>query len=70
LGYKVNSVELDNLGWDLEVIRKQTILTILRVEVKGKSGSNISVDLTPNEYKKMMLYKNSYRLAVVTNVLN
>ncbi len=70
MGYKVNSVELDNLGWDLEVIRKQTILTILRVEVKGKSGSNISVDLTPNEYKKMMLYKNSYRLAVVTNVLN
>lgn len=67
LGYEVTSVEAENVGWDLEVKRKRTIF---RVEVKGTSGSNISVDLTPNEYKNMQLYKNSYRLAIVTNALS
>ncbi|MGG7195408.1 DUF3883 domain-containing protein [Clostridium butyricum] len=66
LGYEVKSVEKDNVGWDLEVKRKRTLF---RVEVKGTSSSNISVDLTPNEYKNMQIYKNSYRLAIVTNAL-
>lgn len=66
LGYEVKSVEVDNVGWDLEVERKRTLF---RVEVKGTSGSNIAVDLTPNEYKNMKLYKDSYRLAIVTNAL-
>ncbi|MBU3214798.1 DUF3883 domain-containing protein [Clostridium estertheticum] len=68
LGYEVKSVEADNVGWDLEVIGKETLF---RVEVKGTSGRNIAVDLTPNEYKhmNMLLYKNSYRLAIVTEAL-
>ena len=66
LGYEVESKESEKVGWDLEVKRKRTIL---RVEVKGISGGIISVELTPNEYKKMMQYKDSYRLAIVTNAL-
>lgn len=66
LGYEVKSVEKDNVGWDLEVKRKRTLL---RVEVKGTSGNNISVDLTPNEYENMQLHKSSYRLAIVSTAL-
>lgn len=66
LGYEVRSVEADNIGWDLEIKRKKTVF---RVEVKGKSGRDISVNLTPNEYKNLQLYKNSYRLAIVTYAL-
>lgn len=66
LGYEVKSVENDNVGWDLEVKRNKTIF---RVEVKGKLGSEILVNLTPNEYINMNKYKDSYRLAIVTNAL-
>lgn len=66
LGYTINSVEADNVGCDLEArINK----TILRVEVKGTSSENISIELTPNEFNKMQEYRDSYRLAVVTNTL-
>ena len=64
-GYKCKSVESENKGWDLEVRKGKEKLY---VEVKGLSGSEISVDLTCNEYKHM--HKNSrYRLAVVTDCL-
>ncbi|WP_190285273.1 DUF3883 domain-containing protein [Clostridium sp. JN-1] len=66
LGYDVKSVEKDNVGWDLEVKQKRTLL---KVEVKGTSSGDVSVELTSNEYKNMNLYKDSYRLAIVTNVL-
>ena len=67
LGYDVKSVETDNVGWDLEVRLKRMLL---RVEVKGTSSSDILVNLTPNEYKNMQLYKESYRLAILTSALN
>lgn len=64
--FMVSSVESENLGWDLEAVYKQVKL---RIEVKGLSGNIISVEITPNEYKKMQEYIESYRLAIVTNCL-
>lgn len=66
LGYTVESVEKDNLGWDLEATSGKTLL---RVEVKGLSGSVFSVELTPNEFKAFAEQADAYRLAVVTNAL-
>lgn len=66
LGYLVDSVEKDNVGWDLDAVlgRRE-----LRLEVKGLSGAALVVDLTPNEYRAMKEYRDSYRLCVVTNAL-
>ena len=66
-GFIVKSVEHENLGWDLEALREGIEL---KIEVKGLSGNILSVDLTPNEYKNMKKYKDSYRLCVVTECLN
>lgn len=65
-GYIVDSVEKDNVGWDLVAVRGQETL---RLEVKGVSGADICVELTPNEYAKMQEYCDSYRLCVVTSAL-
>lgn len=67
MGFDIKSVEKENLGWDLEAIYKKTKL---RIEVKGLSGSNLSVEITPNEYSMMNEYMDSYRLCVVINCLN
>jgi hypothetical protein len=37
--------------------------------VKGLSGLQIVVDLTPNEYAAMQRHRDSYRLCVVPNAL-
>jgi hypothetical protein len=66
LGYRVDSVERDNLGWDLEAALGQRLL---RLEVKGLSGPQIVVDLTLNEYAAMQEYRDSYRVCVVTNAI-
>lgn len=66
LGYRVDSVEQDNVGWDLNAVLKTRRL---RLEVKGFSGSQIVVELTPNEYAAMKCYQESYRVCVVTNAL-
>ena len=67
--YKVISKEKYNLGWDLEARRsnKPTLL----IEVKGLSGDRVSIELTPNEYEKMISteHRDSYVLFVVTNCL-
>lgn len=65
-GYKVRSVERDNLGWDLEA---ETEGHTLLVEVKGLSGSQLAVSLTPNEYRAMgrVSLRPRYRLFVVTS---
>ncbi len=65
-GYSVESVEKDNVGWDLEATSGKTLL---RIEVKGLSGSVFSVELTPNEYRAFGQQSDAYRLAVVTNAL-
>ena len=66
LGYTVDSVENDNVGWDLEAVYEGSKLLI---EVKGLSGSDLSVELTPNEYEQMERNRDSYRLCVVTAAL-
>ena len=66
LGYEIESVEKDNLGWDLVA---KSSKRELRIEVKGLSGSVFFVELTPNEYKAFSEKKEDYRLAVVVNAL-
>jgi hypothetical protein len=63
--YAVRSVEGDRIGWDLEA--KSGDVTLL-IEVKGLSGGEINVELTPNEYQKMMSPKlrRRYVMYVVT----
>jgi hypothetical protein len=68
LGYNVRSVEVDNKGWDLEAVHRQTGV-LLRLEVKGLSGSSVTVEMTPQEYKMMRSHRQSYRVCVVTNSL-
>ena len=67
-GYKIHSVESENKGWDLEAYKGKSIL---RIEVKGLSGSNLSVHITENEYSQMKSAKNdNNRLCVVTNAVS
>jgi hypothetical protein len=66
LGYEVTSVEQENLGWDLQARYGNREL---KLEVKGLSGANVDVQLTPNEYKAMSDHRNDFRLCVVTRVL-
>lgn len=65
----VDSVEKDNVGWDLNILGGDVEL---RVEVKGLSGDAMCVELTPNEYTAMMRpqYRSSYVVYVVTNALH
>lgn len=65
-GYTVTSVERDRAGWDLEAVSESHRLL---VEVKGLSGRQVSVGLTPNEYKMMRAKVNrkAYRLFIVTS---
>ena len=66
---EVRSVELDAKGWDLEVFSGTAPLL---VEVKGLMSSETLVcELTPNEYKQMMLPINQHRyiIYVVNNAL-
>jgi len=66
-GYAVYSVEKDNVGWDLEANYKKKKL---RIEVKGLSGKNIAVGLTPNEYEAFDKNSDDYRLCIVYSALN
>lgn len=49
--HRVESVEKDGFGWDLEAFADDG--GFLKVEVKGLSGKDLVVELTPNEYLKM-----------------
>lgn len=67
-GYKIYSVESENKGWDLEAYKGKSTL---RIEVKGLSGSDLSVHITKNEYSQMKSANNdNYRLCVVTNAVS
>ncbi len=66
LGYEVKSVEKDNIGWDLEATRGKNIL---RIEVKGLSGSIRNIELTPNEYLAFSQRAGDYRLAIISDAL-
>jgi Domain of unknown function (DUF3883) len=66
LGYSVKYCDADNLGWDFEA---KKAATTLHLEVKGLSGDNAVVELTPNEYKAMQERPSSYQVCIVTNAL-
>ena len=68
IGYTIDSVEKDNRGWDLEAISGKKKLLL---EVKGLSGEELFVELTPNEYSALSDSdkKDSYRLCVVSTAL-
>lgn len=66
LGYEVNSVERDNVGWDLNATNGDIHL---KLEVKGLSGGEIATELTPNEYFHLKNEKGNYRLCIVFNAL-
>ena len=68
LGYAVESVEEDNVGWDLEACFGGRVR--FRIEVKGLSGSEPGAGLTPNEYDKFRENAEDYRLAIVTEALS
>jgi len=67
LGYTVNSVERDGVGWDLEATLPDGRL---RLEVKGLSQKELLVEFTPNEYMQMKEHSDSYRICVVTDALS
>jgi len=67
LHYRIRSVEGDNVGWDLEATRDGRRL---KLEVKGLSGGDPRVELTPNEYQAMSQHARNYRLCIVTNALS
>ncbi|MGH8092356.1 MAG: protein NO VEIN domain-containing protein [Chthoniobacterales bacterium] len=72
LGEEKRDRQKDNCGWDLEFTRSGRSLC---VEVKGLSGSALSVELSPNEYVAMKramtggFAEGEYQLAVVRNAL-
>lgn len=66
LGYEIQSVEKDNVGWDLNAVNGKINL---KLEVKGLSGKDIATELTPNEYKNLKSDKGNYRLCVVVETL-
>jgi len=68
LGYRVESVEKDNKGWDLDAVH-QNLNVGLKLEVKGLAGQETCVEVTPNEYAKMKEHRDVYRLCVVTDAL-
>lgn len=72
-GYRITSVEKDNVGWDLEA-RPKGAGTPLRLEVKGLFGSELKVGLTPREYRAFQKHIDGsmpkYRLCVVTEALS
>jgi hypothetical protein len=62
--YQVIDVSKEDKGWDFEVSKDGEELY---VEVKGLSGENVNIELTPNEYEKMKDNKDKYRIFVLTN---
>jgi hypothetical protein len=72
-GYRIESVEKDNVGWDLQASPKGAG-TALRLEVKGLFGQDLKVGLTPREYRALQKHIEgsmpNYRLCVVTGALS
>ena len=73
LGFTIQSVEKENVGYDLVATRDGEVL---HIEVKGRSGSDVSADLTVNEFDCLRNYERQrnpdahYRIAIVTDALN
>lgn len=66
LGFRVQSVEGDNCGWDLLVYNA---IEEFYVEVKGTAGKIVNFQLTPNEYANLKKHWRKYKIAVATSCL-
>jgi hypothetical protein len=69
-GYDVKSVEKENAGYDLVASSEHREILI---EVKGTSLTSekiITVNLSPNEYRKSKAQKNKHRICIVSDCLN
>ncbi|MFK3963108.1 DUF3883 domain-containing protein [Ensifer adhaerens] len=68
--HRVESVEKDGVGWDLEAFADDG--SVLKIEVKGLSGKDLVVELTPNEYAKMRSpgHRMDYIIYVVPEALS
>ena len=64
-GFSVKSVEKENCGWDLTVVKGNKVR---HIEVKGTSRNEFHFFLSKNEYNQMKKDSN-WRLFVVKNVL-
>ena len=70
LGYEITDVQKDNVGYDLKARYEREVLFI---EVKGTArdvGKGVTVNLTPNEYRKSRQAKRRYRICIVTSALH
>jgi hypothetical protein len=61
------SVEKENRGWDLEA---RAAGKVLKLEVKGTSGTEAACQLTPNEYHAFSGRDKDYRLCIVCAALS
>jgi len=64
--YEIIDRQFDYVGWDFEATKDELKLFL---EVKGVSGNDLRVELTPNEYAKMKQNSSQYRVCVVLNAL-
>ena len=73
LGYTIVDRQRDNCGYDLYATKGDAILCI---EVKGRSGVDVTADFTFNEYETIKLEQTgkfqdgSYRICIVTDALS
>ena len=65
-GFDVVDRQLENVGWDLDIDDGSLACN---VEVKGTTLRQFKVQLTPNEYEKMMANPQTYRVCVVADAL-
>lgn len=65
--FEIVDVQNDNIGWDFTIRNENTEIF---VEVKGLSGSEINIELTPNEYHHMKKHKLKYWVAIVSQCLS
>jgi hypothetical protein len=72
MGFAIESVEKDNLGYDLVATREDEEL---HFEVKGRSGKDVCAELSANEFDCLKQYARErkplahYRIAIVTDAL-
>lgn len=64
--FEIVDVQNDNVGWDLTIRNEDSEIY---VEVKGLSGSDLQIELTPNEYHHMRKLKAKYKIAIVSQSL-
>lgn len=69
LGYRVDSKETQNVGYDLEVTDSSTGDVVAHVEVKGTSTSVPAFYITRNE-RATANALDTWKLAIVTNAIN